>query len=263
MNERNFNISLKIVALLLGTLLSGMISISKNEYQKFDNKLFASPHEVTNKEYREFLRDLKSTGQNDKFIKYLYDSTQWVKKFSAQYNEPMVKTYHSHPAYDNYPIVNITKEAAEAFCEWQTDKYNKSSKKKYIKVLFRLPTETEWKKLAAPLPGNNLPWYGNLAYKSGEEKIALANIKVRDYVTDKDNYIFDGGLTTLIVGHYKANNLGIYDVIGNVAEIIQSNVQKGGSWDNYLEECAIDKSQNYKLPDPRVGFRVIMQVIEE
>ncbi len=64
-------------------------------------------------------------------------------------------------------------------------------------------------------------------------------------------------------GHYKANNLGIFDIIGNVSEITQSGLQKGGSWDNYLEECTIDKTQNYELPDPRIGFRVVMEVIEE
>ena len=262
MRTKHFLIIFSIAGLLFLTLSFSMVSDSKKDYIKFDNKLFASPYEVTNKEYREFLNDLKLKNI-DKYMKCLYDSTQWVKKFSAAFNEPMQKSYHSHPAYDNYPIVNITKEAAESYCEWLTEKYNSASKKAYKKVKFRLPTESEWKKIASPLIGHNLPWYGNLPYLSGDEKTFLANIKVKNYVSGGNDYGFDGAFHTMLVGHYKANNLGIYDVIGNVSEITQSGVQKGGSWDNYLEECTIDKAQNYDLPDPRVGFRVIMEVVEE
>ena len=55
----------------------------------------------------------------------------------------------------------------------------------------------------------------------------------------------------------------IYDVIGNVSEMTSDGKQKGGSWDNYPEECTVDKTQSYTLPDPRVGFRVIMEIIEK
>ena len=41
------------------------------------------------------------------------------------YMEPMTTHYHSHPAYDQYPVVNITPAAATAYCEWLTDKIGK------------------------------------------------------------------------------------------------------------------------------------------
>jgi hypothetical protein len=38
---------------------------------------------------------------------------------------------------------------------------------------------------------------------------------------------------------------------------------KGGSWDNFIDECTVEKSQTYDGPDPRIGFRIFMEVVEE
>lgn len=236
---------------------------AEKDFVKFDKNLFASRYEVTNLKYREFLQDLKRTNQTEKYAKCRYDSTQWINIFSSSHCNPMVSSYHCHPAYDHFPVVNITTEGAQSYCEWLTTSYNRDSKRTYKKVLFRLPTETEWKKLSGPLPGHNLPWYGNFPYVDEHAKTFLANIKIKDMITGNPDYCADGGMMTLIVGHYKPNNLGIYDVIGNVSEMTADGRLKGGSWDNYLDECTIDKTQTYTLPDPRVGFRVIMEVVEE
>jgi formylglycine-generating enzyme required for sulfatase activity len=256
-------LAITTIGVIAFTILSSFnIPNIKKNYVKFEDTLYACRYEVTNIEYREFLTDLKATNQNDNYLKCMYDSTQWTKKWPWSFNEPMANYYHWHAAYNNYPIVNITLDAAKSYCEWLTDKYNKSTKKSFKKVLFRLPTVSEWEDLAAPLSGHNLPWYGNFPYTDAEGKIALANIKVKT-IHGYNNYIFDDGFHTLTVGHYKPNNIGIYDVIGNVAEMTKNDTIKGGSWDNYLKECLIDTIQKYTLPDPRVGFRVIMEVIEK
>lgn len=247
-----------------------MISLQKSsdvkkefaEYVKLNDTLWASRFEVTNWEYREFLSSLKIKGDNDLYAACLYDSTQWDKKFPNAYNEPMKDHYHFHPAYDRYPVVNISLKAAEAYCSWLTLQYSTQPKRDHKKVIFRLPTEQEWILLSSPLPGHNLPWYGNFPYVDPEGKTMLTNIKVKCSVSGYNDYIFDGGFHTLMVGHYKPNNLGLYDVVGNVSEMTRDGILKGGSWDNYLHECTIDKSQLYTLPDPRVGFRVIMEVEE-
>ena len=261
MKTQKLFLRLTVVIIAIVSLSSASIPDIK-DYIKFSGKLYALRHEVTNKEYRDFLLYLKANKQNDKYAKCVYDSTQWIKKFTNSYNEPNDISYHSHPAYDNYPIVNITLDGAKSYCEWLTTKYNNDSKRKYKKVLFRLPTENEWMKLADPLPDQNLPWKSN-SNISDNGKTYYSNIKVKDPKTSKDDYISDGGLTVIFVEHYKPNNLGIYDVIGNVAEMTSDGKQKGGSWDNYIDECNIGKTQSYTLPDPRVGFRVIMEIKEK
>ena len=106
MKTQKLLLRLTVVSIAIVSLLSASIPDIKN-YVKFSGNLFALQHEVTNKEYRDFLLDLKANNQNDKYAKCLYDSIQWIKKFTNSINKPNDIFYHSHPAYDNYPIINI------------------------------------------------------------------------------------------------------------------------------------------------------------
>ena len=76
--------------------------------------------EVTNKQYREFLNHLKSNNEVEKIKIAQIDSVQW--QIHGQYNTPYVEYYHAHPAYDNYPVVNISTEAARLYCDWLSEK---------------------------------------------------------------------------------------------------------------------------------------------
>lgn len=67
---------------------------------------------------------------------------------------------------------------------------------------------------------------------------------------------------TTLTAKYKPYN-GLYDMIGNVSEMInEKGKQKGGNWDCFINECGVNKTQYYKDNDPRVGFRVFMEIIE-
>ena len=46
------------------------------------------------------------------------------------FNEPMKEHYFSHPAYDNYPVVAISREGAELYCKWLTKEANKLNAQK-------------------------------------------------------------------------------------------------------------------------------------
>lgn len=235
--------------------------VMDKKYIKASDVLYVDMYEVTNGEYRAFLNDLKARQRTDEYAACYPDTSQWMLKFPFSYIEPYEDTYFAHTAFRNYPVVNITQKGAEAYCQWLTDNYHQRADRRFKKVVFRLPSEKEWTAFAAALPGHNLPWYGNFAY--GPDQKILANVKFKTFNGDGSfDYAADGALTTQAVGKFPANSKGLFDVVGNVAEMTQSGVVKGGSWDNIIDQCGVNQSQFYILPDPRVGFRVVMEVLE-
>ncbi len=248
--------------IVFSALKSQKVELDSN-YKEVSHRFFASAYEVTNKEYRLYLNDLKEHNQLDEYKRNLPDTAQWVNAFPNAFNESFFEKYFWHPGFDQYPVVNVSKEAASDYCKWLTNRYNTQKKPKFNKVTFRLPTEQEWNKLASVLPGHNLPWYGNFAYEPNDDKFC-ANVKFRDKLSKGEDYQYtlDGALTMNAVGQYKPNKIGLYDVIGNVAELTSSGVIKGGSWFNTIDECVVNKTQDFNAPDPRVGFRVVMMIDE-
>lgn len=80
-----------------------------------------SKYELTNLEYRYFLAELQNDNELTKLHVCLPDSALWTKMFEYSYNESYVSHYHRHPAYTNYPVVNISKQGIEHFCNWFSD----------------------------------------------------------------------------------------------------------------------------------------------
>ncbi len=103
-----------------------------------------SKYEVTNAEYSFFLEDLKKKGTE--IAPYERHSELWSEEsYGFEGNEPFMRNYHWHPAFDDYPVVNISHEAALAYCTWLTEKTAKPKKGKSI--VYRLPTYEEFMKL--------------------------------------------------------------------------------------------------------------------
>ena len=115
--------------------------------EKISDNVYVSKYDVSNEMYMQFLSDLKNNGKTDLYATCYPDTTKWHTKFA--YNEPFVTLYHAHPAYFNYPVVNIDKKSAEEFCRWLTAKYKAEKKQKFENIEFRLPTEAEWKTFAS------------------------------------------------------------------------------------------------------------------
>lgn len=244
-----------------GSILSTIMDLKTLEKNMIPVKgnIYMDKYEVTNGDYNKFLNNLKLSGQTELYRIALYDSTQWTKgNNAASFNDPMTSMYHWHPAYQNYPVVCVSYEGAKAYCEWLTKQYNLQRKRTYTQVVFRLPTELEWKtaagsgdpKATTPFPNNQI---------TTADKHYLGNIK-----TSSDRYFDDGGYHTVKVHSYDSNKMGLYNTLGNVSEMTtKRGVALGGSWSNLFEECTFDKTQSYSNPDPGVGFRVVMEIIEK
>lgn len=249
--------------------------------------------EVTNGEYNLFLKNLKQSKNYELYYKCLIDSIGWERTFDyapvtwgeinngnqethpKSYHTPMTNLYGWHPAYSNYPVVNIPYEGAVEYCKWLTVQYNQQHPEgKYVS--FRLPTEKEWRyaagskneKAITPFPNDNIITKDPKSFGLKNTHISrldgtefsicyLGNIK-----TDSTHYADDGGFHTVKSESYTPNPLGIYNVFGNVAEMTSTKgVIKGGSWADLFSECTFDKNATYSAPDPRVGFRIMMEVV--
>lgn len=243
---------------------------------KISDKLYVGKYEVTNLQFREYLYYLTINGQIDIIKNVKPDTLNWRNKNCN--NEPMVELYFRHPAYANYPVVNVSYEAANSYCEWLTNEYNKNSKKKFKKVKFRLPTITEWEFAASGgIENNNYPWGNSLLVDNkymcnyihiGDENLHYDTISKKIIV----DYTYNKGIVgptsdmadiTAPVQSYNANKFGLYNTSGNVSEmVIQKGISKGGSWKNVGGDVRI-KSQNYYVKSATdLGFRYFMEIIE-
>lgn len=140
------------------------------------------------------------------------DTTCWVNDFRNSENETYLRNYFSNAAYNDYPVVGVTWEQANAFCAWRTDYLLKGlgAEARYVQR-YRLPTEAEWEYAARGKQQNEFPWE-NKDVKNGDGCF-YANFK-----PDRGNYTEDGNLITSKVGIYASNSNGLYDMAGNVAE---------------------------------------------
>jgi len=229
--------------------------------------------EVSNLEYRTFLFDLLIQGRNDDFLKARPDHKQW-SILANQEKHPYEDHYFSHPAYDNYPVVNISREGAELYCKWLSQEVDKilDGKKKELFNDVRLPMREEWV-MAASIEGKKGPFAWDGQFTRNSSGCYLANYRLtpeeyakEDSIAKQSNKAND---LTAPVSSYYPNDFGIYNMSGNVAEMVYNDIKTkaagtaGGGWRNTEEEIKIlgpDPYAGVTTPNPGIGFRVVMTV---
>ena len=159
----------------------------------------------------------------------------------AQYDEFCSATGYTKPDDNNFgrgerPVININVSDAKAFCKWLSKKTGKG---------IRLPEENEWE----------------FAAKGGK--------KSNGYIFSGSNKLDDVGwyagnsdLKTQGVGTKKPNELGIYDMSGNVWEWCgNSGVIRGGCWHDKEIYCKVSArfDNNPDVRSPYIGFRILQK----
>lgn len=233
--------------------------------EKVHKNLYASPSEVSNRLYETFLVDLKKTNNQQTLAVAQIDTLKW--RDESSFNEPYVIYYHQHPAYQNFPVVNVSYAGALKFCEWLTVQYNASPKRKFKKVIIRLPSEKEW--MEAAQAGDSLAqyaWHGNSFFNSKGQAYANFTNDIKDTSALKVQMTANANRDVIATIHsYWKNDFGLFNMCGNVAEMIdEEGIAKGGSWRNKSGDLKIKSKYVYEGNAQNfIGFRYFVEVLEE
>lgn len=221
---------------------------------QINDTLFADETEISNYSWMKYEFWTKSNyGANSKeYLATLPDTLVWRQKDS--YNEPYVNYYYRHVAYKEYPVVGISYEQAHSYCKWRTDRvkaYMTVAKKfKYRDFEYRLPSKEEWEKLAE--------FSFNVLRNNGKNKKGIYQLNCIIPLPNGDCMRKDNVDVTSPVKSYNRNLFGLYNMLGNVAEMVnEKGICKGGSWRNRIEECRVGKDQEYSKPTAWLGFRCV------
>lgn len=243
--------------------------------------LFIDEAEITNIDYQEFLFYVKRDSSEECLAKLIPK----LKVYDHGDNE-----YFTSSQYRFFPVVGLTHEQAKEYCKWRshfvTNLYKKEYKKN-VNFKFRLPTETEWELAAS----NGLD---KVKYKYGIEDVQTVSYKVNPKASE---FLRDKILTTKnvegVIGDitqtgfirdlpfnvkrelpyflqfntpyytysFYRNDYGIYNMIGNAAEMIdEKGIVKGGSFRDELSNSKITDRRKYDAPTDDIGFRCLCEV---
>jgi formylglycine-generating enzyme required for sulfatase activity len=219
------------------------------------DSIYMDQCEIRNVDYLKYVRWVKKYDSIN-YEKVLPDTLVWRQENS--YNDSYVRYYLTYPAYRNYPVVGVSYEQAVEFCKWRTERVREfakliNPKSKYagsyknFKYYYRLPTKEEWEFAASA--GMKTPYgFESIHY----DNAPCVNVKEASLLGYNNNDC------TVPVFFQKPNKFGMYNMIGNVAEILSDKgISKGGSWYHSIDDCEITDSIKYDKPTAWLGFRCV------
>jgi formylglycine-generating enzyme required for sulfatase activity len=250
----------------------GLDSTAKRAYIRgLDScsEFYVASTEVTNIQWKEFLMYLKQEGRMQEYEANILDTTVWRQRLA--YNEPFVNYYYQHQAYSEYPAVGMTLKQAIAYADWLTEIF--AMRDQGVKVTFSVPTKKQWIRAARGGAATQYPWDG--PYLRNSKGSFLSNFKTYDerFITRTDingeytntyqvllydNFMDKEMTITAPAESYYPNQFGIYNMSGNVAELVSDDtVAMGGSWNDTGYDVRVESEQPATEPRSTIGFRVV------
>lgn len=263
---------MKIVnIILISTLVVSILSCSSKLFKEktppgtthYKENIFVDQTEVRNIDWLEYVYWTKKRPGEDSVNykavlpkKYLHDN---------KYEFDIEEQYLNISGHREYPIVGITYEQATAYCKWRSDRVNEyihiqkgliesNKEQKYENVpeyvRYRLPNKIEFKELAS------YP-YSNKVLKT------MAKEESRSMNSDQKLKITGNALKSIPtnpVFAYWPNEKGLYNIHGNVAEMVQEKgIAMGGSWKDQKHIIMLGKESKYEKAELWLGFRCVCE----
>ncbi len=189
------------------------------------------------------------------------------------------------PQTPDHPVVNVSRDDAQAFCAWLTERERKDERIALTHV-YRLPTDLEWSMMAGlrEEEGISPGWRDarkqrvflwGTAWPPGGKVGNFADMAADGAGSVPSDRIIpgydDGFAFTAPVGSYPANGYGLFDLSGNVQEWVEDDYSKlgrsvlgvlrGGCWITGQSENLLAGSRNAvpaDFQDAIYGFRVVL-----
>ena len=225
-------------------------------------------YEVSNFEYRQFLTYIKAKGDSVQLAISSIDTAKWNS--GNWKNIKYAQYYFQHPAYRDYPVVNVSHDAAKLFCDYVQNALNQ--KFPTFKFTCSLPTKEQLLKAASHANLSVYSW-GTNSLENSEGKqlcnfLRIGSENIRRNEEDKLvvqlpvlTYSNDYSDVTAPVKSYWPNAFGVYNLNGNVAEMIaEKGIALGGSWRDTGYDVRSSSETTYKEPSPSIGFRMVLTV---
>ncbi len=236
-----------------------------------------STSEITNLDYLEFLHDIKKIQGKEAFDNMMPDTALWIN--FPRFGQTLVEVYHDHPAYHDFPAVNIKHEQAVAYCEWLEGVLSTNEWIKGYQVEVKLPSVQEWTYAATGADSANyLPWPGEELQYRGMTRAYYNRISQFDILRDANDslqiaessfyYPYPSSSNTFLgdVHDLETGFWGLAHMAGNASEFVaERGIKKGGSWQDPAYYLMNKVSQTYEGSGASIstGFRVLVKLTPE
>ena len=94
-----------------------------------------------------------------------------------------------------------------------------------------------------------------------KEGCMLLNYNASSTCKNYDDYLkYSYGKGSTFANSFNPDYNGIYNIFGNVAEMVFENgLAKGGSYFHSAKKCALTNTMEYENAEPWLGFRVVAE----
>jgi len=145
------------------------------------NNFYISKYEITTQQYVDFLNEVNAIPDGDE-IKYDDKILFNIQYSNINYEN---NVYSCDTGYENYPMINVFWEGAKLYCEYYGG---------------RLPTEAEWE------------------YAARGGKYSVGHLYSGSNILNEVGWYVDNCESFQPIGEKMPNELGLYDMSGNVTE---------------------------------------------